>query len=256
MHGINDTLDGIIRYGTTHINLSNIELRRNFDYYLDHILPDIIISLHSLKISNDFLFDKEHEFIIENERAIMFGIIKKVHAKIDLTAYKNLEELILENVNEAQLNLISTKLINMPQLKCLVITFYGTTADCFTSIFNNDIIRSKLKKLKLFLIDANVNFPSTSLQNTLPHLDYLKVDSCIAGNVAILLFLVQNIKYLDISIMDFPNLSQTFSTNNLKFPNLTHLKLKTDEIKWNFVKSLLQQCGERLQHLTFLGILS
>jgi hypothetical protein len=126
MHGINNTLDGIIRYGTTHINLSNIELKRDFDYYLDHILPDIIISLRSLKISNDFLFDKEHGFKYENEQAIMFAIIKKVHAKIKLDEYNKLEEFILENINGAQLNLISTKLINMHQLKRLIITFYGT----------------------------------------------------------------------------------------------------------------------------------
>jgi Leucine-rich repeat (LRR) protein len=253
MHNINQTLDGIIRYGTTHINLSNIESKRDFNYYLEHILPDVITSLRFLKISNDFLFDKEQEALPTEGQAIMIGIIKKVQAKVDLNAYKKLEELRLENVDGTQLKLISEKLIHMSQLKRLVISFYGTTAAFFTSVIDSAIIRSKLKILNLTLIDANVLFPNSSSQNTLSNLDYLTVQSCIIGNVAGLFKLVQNIKYLDISIWNYPDKRQTYLTDNLTLPNLTHLKLKVDEIQWSFLEHLLKQCGKQLTHLTLEG---
>jgi hypothetical protein len=255
MHNITDTLDAIIRYGTTHISLSNIESKRDFDYHLEHILPDAITSLRTIKISNDFLFDHEQE-TDTTDRVKMIGIIKKVQAKMDLAAYEKLEELSLENINAIQLRLISAKLINAAQLKRLKISFYGTMADISLSILNNDIIRSKLKTLKLTIIDANVLFSSSSFINTLPNLDYLTVDSCRPGNVAALFSLVQNIKYLDISIWDFPNQPQTYSTEKLTLPNLTCLVLKVDEIKWGFTEHLLKQCGEKLKHFTFKGMLS
>ncbi len=58
LHDINHTFDAIIRYGTTHISLSNIESKREFDYHLEHILPDVIPSLRSIKYQMIFFLIK------------------------------------------------------------------------------------------------------------------------------------------------------------------------------------------------------
>ncbi|CAF1225043.1 unnamed protein product [Adineta steineri] len=256
LYNINHTLNAIVCYGTTHISLSKIQSKRDFDYHLEHILPDVITSLRSIKISNDFMFDKEQGDFVTGDRAIMIGVIKKVQAKMNLIAYEKLEEINLENVNAAQLKLISTKLTNIPQLKRLIISFYGTIADISSLIFDSDVIRSKLKTLKLKLTDTSILSSSSSFINILPNLDYLTVNSCRVGNVAVLLQLAPNIKYLNISIWDFPSRAQTYSSEKFALPNLTCLILKVDEIKWSFVEHLLKQCGEKLKHFTFTGMLS
>ncbi|CAF0757327.1 unnamed protein product [Adineta steineri] len=256
LYNINHTLNAIIRYGTTHISLSKIESKRDFDYHLEHILPDVITSLRSIKISNDFLFDKEQGSFVTGDRAIMIGVIKKVQAKMNLVAYDKLEEIILENVNATQLKLISTKLVNIPQLKRLIISFYGTIADISSLIFDSNVIQSKLKTLKLTLTDASILSSSSSFMNILPNLDYLTVESCQVANANVLLQLAPNIKYLNICIWDFPNRTQTYLSEKLTLPNLTCLILKVDEIQRCFVEHLLKQCGEKLKHFTFTSMLS
>ncbi|CAF3827222.1 unnamed protein product [Adineta steineri] len=251
LHNINHTLDAIIRYGTTHISLSKIQSKQDFDYHLEHILPDVITSLRSIKISNDFMFDKKQGDSVTGDRAVMIGVIKKVQAKMNLVAYDKLEEIILENVNATELKLISTKLVNIPQLKRLIISFYGTIAGTCSLIFNNDVIRSKLKTLKLKLTDADALFPSISFMNILPNLEYLTVDSCQVENVTVLLQLAPNIKYLNTCIWDFPNRNHTYPSVKSTLPNLICLILRVDEIKWCFVEHLLKQCGEKLKHFTF-----
>ncbi|CAF1265235.1 unnamed protein product [Adineta steineri] len=251
LHNINHTLDAIIRSSTTHISLSKIESRRDFDYHLEHILPDVINSLRSIKISNDFVFDKKQGDIVTGDRAIMIGIIKKVQAKMNLVAYDKLEEITMENVNATQLKVISTKLVNIPHLKRLIISFYGTIADISSLICNSDIIRSKLTTLNLTLSDDNILYPSSTFMNILSNLEYLTIDSCRVGNVAVLLQLASNIKYLKICIWDFPDQTQTYPSEKLTLPNLTCLILEVDEVKWCFVEHLLKQCGEKLKHFTF-----
>ena len=55
---------------------------------------------------------------------MMFGLIKKVQAKMNLLLYKKLEELELENVNATQLQLISDKLAHMAHMKRLMVFFH------------------------------------------------------------------------------------------------------------------------------------
>ena len=51
----------------------------------------------------------------------------------------------------------------------------------------------------------------TNIQS-LPNLTFLTVDSCRIQYLAILCPLVMNIKYLDVSIWDFPNQQQLYLT--------------------------------------------
>ncbi|UJR32617.1 hypothetical protein I4U23_020077 [Adineta vaga] len=251
MHGINNRLDNIIRYGTTRINLSNIESKQDFDYHMEHILPDVTTSLRFLKAANNFLFDQEQGHSDSRQRPVMFGIIKKVQAKLKLATYEKLEELSLKNVNGTQLKLISDEIGNMFQLKRLTISFYGTTADFCASLLSNAVIRSKLTTLDLFLTDANASFPNIPSTHILPNLDHLTVNACIIGNAAVLCRMVPNIKYLSICIWNFPNQRPTNSTETFILTNLTYLKLKLDEVRWNFAENFLKQCGQNVKHLTF-----
>ena len=254
LHNLNSRLNGILRYSTTRIDMSHIESRDDFDYYLKHILPDVIISLRSLKISNDFIFDKIQTSTSDPDSVIMFGIIKKVQAKINLVQYEKLEELILENITATQLQLISEKLTHMSHMKRLIISFHGTTSDACKSVFNNDVIRPILTRLKLTLIDANASFPQMIPIQNFSKLQHLTFRSCRIQNLATLLSFAQNITYLDISIWDFPNQQHTYLDKQFQLPNLTYLRLKADEIQWLFVEHFLKQCGEKLKYLTFTGI--
>lgn len=255
MHNLNYRLNGIVRHGTTHINLSNIRSKDDFDYHLKYILPDIINNLCFLKISNDFIFDKEQISTHNTDVRIMFGIIKKIQAKIDLTAYKKLKELQLVNVTGAQLELVSDKLAHMSHMKRLIISFRGTSLDAFKSIFNNSVIRSILTNLTLTLTDANVTFPSLADIPSFTNLEYLTLESCRIPNLAIMCPTFENIKYLDVSIWDFPNTQQSILTEKFHFPNLINLRLKVDEIGWSFVEHFLKECGEKLTCLTFTGMI-
>ncbi|CAF4917151.1 unnamed protein product, partial [Rotaria sp. Silwood1] len=252
-HNINNKLDAALRECTIHINLSNIKLKRDLDYYLEHILPDVITNLCSITISNDFLFDKDSIDAGLRHPLLTIGVIKKVQARANLLESKNLQKLTLKNINATQMKLISDKIVRIPQIKCLSISFYGTTAEVLSSIFNNDVIHSKLAVLELTISDANTIFTSDSFIHQFPNLEYLTLTSCRVGNLTVFLSLVQNIKYLRIKIWDFPNQTQIFAKEKLKLPNLNRLILNTDEIEWSFVEQLLIQCGQQLKHLTLIA---
>ena len=254
MHVINQRLDAIICYSTNRIDLASINSKQDLDYYLEHILPDIVASLRFIKMSNGFIFNNEDGCMFTPDRPVMLGIIKKVQAKMNLVVYKKLEELTLKNINASQLKLLSEKIMHIPQLKHLLISFTGTQADYCSTILGNDAVRSTLKVLTLVFRDANVLSTSNSFTTMMPNLDRLTVDSCIVGNVATWLSSVQTVKPLNISIWDFPHRSQTYSLAKCTMPNLTSLRLQVDEISWNFVKQLLKAWGENLKQFTFIGM--
>lgn len=254
LHNLNRRLNGIVRHSTTHISLSNIQSRDNFEYYLKYILPDIINNLRYLKISNDFIFDLQPKSIIDQYTAIMFGVIKKVQAKINLLTYRTLEVLELENITATQMQLISDKITQMSHLKYVTISFRGTLSDAFKAIFNNDVLRPILRKLYLTLLDADVSFPQTSAIQHFVKLERLIIDSCRVQNLIRLCPFVENITYLNIKIWDFPDQRSSNLNRKFHFPNLIHLKLKVDEVRWPFVEHFLRQCGEKLKYFTFIGM--